>query len=248
MRVEKALVLEKGQGKLDEEGAALVRALPRRGISVELFTEKRLARRQLPLARTTIVAGTIPVVESALRQLEVPVPEPDDYPGCLGAFLQRRVWRSTVGALLRELEEGTLRPVFAKPAGSLKRFTGRIFGGMDDLYALEGASRRLPIHCSEIVTFRSEWRAYVVHDRIVGIKCYAGDQNVAVDEVCVRDAVAALAGAGRARAGYGIDFGVLADGRTALVEMNDGYGLGSYALDPDLYADLLVARWEELMA
>ncbi|MFN7976011.1 MAG: ATP-grasp domain-containing protein [Acidobacteriota bacterium] len=56
------------------------------------------------------------------------------------------------------------------------------------------------------------------------------------------------AGAGRARAGYGIDFGVLADGRTALVEMNDGYGLGSYALDPDLYTDLLVARWEELMA
>lgn len=48
--------------------------------------------------------------------------------------------------------------------------------------------------------------------------------------------------------GYGIDFGVLADGRTALVEVNDGYGLGNYGLAKETYLDLCVARWQELTA
>ncbi|MCC6872870.1 MAG: hypothetical protein IT378_01075, partial [Sandaracinaceae bacterium] len=32
----------------------------------------------------------------------------------------------------------------------------------------------------------------------------------------------------------------------ALVEVNDGYGLGACGLDPDAYAELTVARREEL--
>lgn len=50
-----------------------------------------------------------------------------------------------------------------------------------------------------------------------------------------------------APAGYGIDFGVTADRRTLLVEVNDGYALGCYGLQHDLYAQLLSARWSELV-
>lgn len=39
---------------------------------------------------------------------------------------------------------------------------------------------------------------------------------------------------------------MLDDGRTVLVEVNDGYGLGSYELDPDRYLDVILARWLEL--
>jgi hypothetical protein len=36
-------------------------------------------------------------------------------------------------------------------------------------------------------------------------------------------------------------------GQTALVEVNDGFGLGSYGLEAGLYLDLVLARWAELV-
>ena len=49
-----------------------------------------------------------------------------------------------------------------------------------------------------------------------------------------------------APAGYAMDIGVTEDGRTLLVEINDGYALGCYGADPVEYAKLLSARWCEL--
>ena len=46
---------------------------------------------------------------------------------------------------------------------------------------------------------------------------------------------------------YGIDFGVLTDGRTVLVEVNEGYSLNPYGLESMEYAELLEARWLQLM-
>ena len=46
--------------------------------------------------------------------------------------------------------------------------------------------------------------------------------------------------------GYGTDFGVTDDGRTLLIEVNDGYALGSYGLYYLDYAKLLSAIWAEL--
>ena len=51
-----------------------------------------------------------------------------------------------------------------------------------------------------------------------------------------------------APAAYGIDFGVLSNGDTVLVEANDGYSLGSYRLNSVDYSRLLEARWAELAA
>lgn len=47
--------------------------------------------------------------------------------------------------------------------------------------------------------------------------------------------------------GYAVDFGLARDGRTLLVEVNDGYALGAYGLEPHAYAHLLAARWYELV-
>lgn len=61
-------------------------------------------------------------------------------------------------------------------------------------------------------------------------------------------AVDAYARSGHAPGAYAIDFGVLTTGATALVEANDGYALGAYAIAADAYADLLLRRWQELLA
>ncbi len=49
-----------------------------------------------------------------------------------------------------------------------------------------------------------------------------------------------------APAGYAIDFGVTDKGQTILIEVNDGYALGSYGLFYLDYVKLLSARWAEL--
>jgi hypothetical protein len=51
-----------------------------------------------------------------------------------------------------------------------------------------------------------------------------------------------------APAGYGVDFGVNADGKTLLVEVNEGYSLGCLGLSAVTYSHLLEARWSELTA
>ena len=43
-----------------------------------------------------------------------------------------------------------------------------------------------------------------------------------------------------------MDFGVTAQGQTVMIEVNDGYALGSYGLFYPRYAQLLSARWAEL--
>ena len=48
-------------------------------------------------------------------------------------------------------------------------------------------------------------------------------------------------------AGCSADFGVAGDGRTLLVEINDGHSLGCGALVANLYAKLLEARWDEIV-
>jgi hypothetical protein len=56
-----------------------------------------------------------------------------------------------------------------------------------------------------------------------------------------------MGASGEAVAGYGLDVGVLGTGQTAVVEVNDGFGLGSYGLEAAVYTDLILARWAELV-
>jgi hypothetical protein len=61
-------------------------------------------------------------------------------------------------------------------------------------------------------------------------------------------ALAAFRASGEAPSAYGIDFGVLSTGQTALVEFNDGYALGAYKISSSAYTDLLLTRWNELVS
>lgn len=47
--------------------------------------------------------------------------------------------------------------------------------------------------------------------------------------------------------GYSIDFGITDDGRTLLVECNDGYSLGNYGVNDVTYSTLLARRWIEMI-
>src|SRR5262245_12298778 len=134
--VKRAFLQERGGRGLDTEERDLLLGLRGRGIAAQTFTWKRLARRQLPLGRDTLVAGGVTVVLGALKQLGIEPPPPNDYPDCLRHLLHRRVWPSTVRRLKQDLFEGVGPSVFAKPSGRQKRFTGRVFSSPDDLFHL----------------------------------------------------------------------------------------------------------------
>ena len=63
----------------------------------------------------------------------------------------------------------------------------------------------------------------------------------------VEEAVTIFENSNEKTAGYGIDFGVLLNGETALVEWNDGMALGNYGITPNDYAELFLARWEQIL-
>lgn len=244
MGIVRALVQENGGGRMDVEMRDAHDELVRRGIPVETFTSKRLDRNQLSLSPDALVVGDVPTVQRALKRLGIEPPPDESYPEELRSYLGRRISPSTLAEIEARMFEGDAPAVFVKPRDRLKRFTGFVCHGASELARTRGASRRSLVWCAEVVSFRGEARAFVIDGAVVDVRRYEGDGMP--DRAVVEEAVRVWTGTGRAARGYGIDFGVLDDGRTVLVELNDGYGLGSYGLAAATYLDLCIARWEQL--
>lgn len=247
MSFSSAYLEREGTGSLRFEERIVSDVLKQRGIPTTLYSQKQIDRRSLPLGDDTFIMGAMPAMHGAMKQLGIPVPAPNDYPDALKDFFHRRIWRSTLRGLEAQVQSGLSQPVFAKPAERRKDFTGRVFAGNDDLYFLGDTSRRQEIWCSEVVEWVSEYRFYVVDDQIVGQDHYAGDESLCPSRESVEEALHAYRRSGQAPAAYGIDFGVLATGETALVEANDGYSLGAYKIAGEPYASVLMTRWAELL-
>lgn len=185
-----------------------------------------------------IVVGGVGAVRGALRTLGRDVPE-ICYPEELEPFLGRRVWRSMINAVSTCAGDW---PVFVKPVRS-KLFTGRLVASAKDLVGCGMCGEDAEVYCSEPVALVAEWRCFVMRGQILDVRPYRGNWRASFDSMVIEGAVAAYSSA---PAGYGMDFGVTEDGRTLLVEVNDGYALGSYGLEHHAYARLLSARWAEL--
>lgn len=236
------------RGKLGREERLVQEACERRGIAVTVFPAKRLHRRQLKLGLDAFVAGTMDVMLGAMKQLGVPVPLPDDYPECLEPWFRRKVRKSMLGAVLDRFDSHVCDPLFIKPAGRTKCFTGFVFTSSDDAYPVGHISRQEPVWCAEVVEWVSEFRVYVIGGEVVGMDRYGGDASILPSAGSIREAVAEYRRSGLAPAAYGIDFGVLASGETALVEANDGFSLGAYQIESEPYTELLFTRWRELLS
>ena len=246
--ITKAFIQEQGNEILGDEEQLVVEELTERVISISFYTEKRIQRRQLPLDNQSLVVGDMSCVLGALKQLGIPEPLINDYSACLNYLMYRKTWISTVYQLEKRFVYGRYAPIFAKPATHRKRFIGCAFETEYDLYKIHGVSRQEKLLCSEVVSWVSEYRVYVVNSEIRSVDFYNGDNSVFIDVKQVQQAIKALDDAGESYAGYAIDFGVLDSGETALVEMNDGFAVGAYSIDRKNYTDLILARWEELLS
>jgi hypothetical protein len=243
---EQAYIEELGNHRLRHEEQMVYEECMKRGVPCEFYTAKRIHRRQLPLTDRCFVCGDMDAMHGAMKQLGIEAPAPNDFPSSLSPFFGRRIWRSTLASLETHVYESS-SPVFAKPAGRRKLFTGRVFNGPDDLYEVSGVSRQEPVWCSEVVEWISEFRVYVIGDNLVSVDHYSGDPSMSLCLQTVEAAIRAFQLSGEAPAAFGIDFGTLSSGETALVEANDGYALGAYKIDASSYTNLLFTRWKQLI-
>lgn len=244
--IKRAYIHEYGNGKLEPEHADVADVLRSRGIRYELFTEKKLLRNQLELDGNTLVVGDNPVIAAVLKRIGYDVVH-DSYPKSVTAYLGRQVWATTIHKLRNEVHQRETINMFIKPKSRTKLFTGFVVHAPYDLFRIESHSKDTELYCSEVVSWLSEYRVFITDGKIAGIKHYAGDVNLELDMRIVERAVADLENSQERTAAYGIDFGILDNGKTCLVEWNDGFALGSYGLEKELYTDLLIARWEEIV-
>lgn len=247
MKFTQAFLQETIKNKLQIESQLLKQYLEERSVPINYFNEKSISRGRVPIDRNSLIVGDIPCMNHAMKQLNIKIPVVNTYPKSLTKFLHRKVWLSTIGNLENQFQIGFCRSFFAKPFETNKKFTGRVFHSESDLSNIGHHSKRAILICSEVVSWVSEFRVYVVNSEIREIAHYAGNEKIKPDKNIIEDAIKELDVAGESFAGYGIDFGVLSTGETALVEMNEGYSLGAYDVSYKNYGDLIVARWEELL-
>lgn len=134
-------------------------------------------------------------------------------------------------------------PIFIKPARYPKEFMAGVMKAESSKLFYNDVPDDTPVLISEVVDMISEYRCYVIKGKLVGIKNYQGDIRVFPDVKMIDRMIAAYT---KAPAGYSVDVAILASGETVLVEVQDGWALGNYGLECDVYARLLAARWTQL--
>lgn len=236
--IRKFYVRAKGGFPASEPQSTAFLGFRQRGVEVALFEEGD----GLPdLSQEVGVAGYIGDVWRALEKLGKPRPPSFDYPDALEPFLGRRVWKTT----LKEALDRTEEKLFVKSVHQ-KLLTGFAFTGQyRDKIKMAGIPDDEPMWLSDAVNFVSEYRGFVLRGEILDVRLYKGDWGVALDRKVVEAASRAWP---EAPVAYTLDMGVTDDGRTLLVEVNDGFAMGPYGLLPNYYAQMLEARWEEMTA
>jgi hypothetical protein len=212
---------------------------------ISFFEWPQLRDGQIEVTPGTLVVGGVGPVRHALARLHADPPV-IDLPDSLRGFLGRKVWATTLAEVRGQFCGDVPTPLFLKPRHIHKAFGGYVLAAFRDLIPTAHLPDDMAVWASEPVELRSEWRYFVHRHEVIGVGHYHGDPFVHPDRETVFAAVNDYRP--EAPAAYGIDFGVTPDGRALLVEVNDAYSLGPIGLRPVPYANMLEARWLELMA
>ena len=242
--IARVLIQKKSGEFVSPNSFAAWRGFSERGFDTQFYEWPALRDGGIAIEPSTLIVGGSGAVRHALEQLGVKTPVIDDLPEPLAEFRGRQVWHSTWGDICERFNEPG-PAVFVKPLRDPKSFPARLVAAFRDLIPLSHLPAHMPVLVSDPVEFVSEWRFFVLNGQIVGAGWYSGNPLVFPDPKVVSDAVMKWADA---PAGYGIDFGVVADGRTLLVEVNEGFSLGCLGLRPRVYSQILEARWLELVS
>lgn len=239
------VILESKSGhRLQHEETVVAEELLLCGQTYSKASLSQLQRSRVDAREADLVVGTLPFIKAALQQSKISMPLDDTYPTVLSDLMHRKVVKLSLREVLVDVERGSV--CFVKPADRPKLFTGYVLRPGDD-YPIKHVPLREMVWRSEVVRWVSEWRFYVVCGQIQAKACYSGDASVVPDETVVVKALDRLAATGTYPKHHAIDFGVLDNGCTTLVECNEGFSIGAYEGIPAcVYVEMLHGRWQEL--
>jgi len=193
------------------------------------------------LGPTVGVAGWLGDVWQGLKKLGKAIPPPLDYPEELREFLGRDVRKTTLGEVRQKVA-----PIFVKPTEH-KLFTGFVWTGDSE------SRRRVVTHSDDVsvwvsdpIEIVSEYRSFMLYETVIDCRKYKGDWSKAPDRKVVETAMKKYRKV--APAAYCLDWAVTTEGKTVLVEANDGMSFGHYGLPTVSHARMLAARWYELVS
>jgi hypothetical protein len=168
------------------------------------------------------------------------------YPDQLKEFFHRDIVQSRWGDVKAEVMNGRMNK-FIKPAIE-KQFTAAVATSARHSIRKSNIDDDDGVYLCEPVSFEAEFRVYVYDDEIVGIKHYRGSWYMHPGQAAVQKMIQHHRQI--APVAYGLDVGILmlrGELQTALVEVNDGLCLGNYGLEAKPYAQMIAARWLELI-
>lgn len=194
---------------------------------------------EVPNSRENIVVGCIEDTKKFWERLNISIPEPLNIPISLQPYCDRNVLYTSVGKVRNDIKY----PFFIKPY-NLKEFVPGVVKNDWEMNAFYNLPIDTPVMISEVVDFVSEYRTFVCDAQILGVKHYLGDHTVFPDGNIIKEMIATYTDAPSA---YSLDVGVTKEGKTLLVECNDGWSLGNYGLDGIPYTKLLCKRWLEIL-
>jgi len=223
------------QGKpWNEECEAAYTGFNKLEMETVLFTTNEELDERTP---KDIVVGGMLIMSHAFGQLGIELPN-YNYPKEIERYTGRNIWTVKIKDLRNEK-----LPIFVKPIEE-KAAKGIVVRSWNDIYEYEKMDPEADVLCSDVVKFVSEWRCFIRYGKVLGIQFYNGDKATVCDFSVVEGAVREFKTQPSA---YSLDFGVTDDGRTLLIEMNDGLAIGCYGLPDVQYAKFLYARWAELV-
>lgn len=167
-----------------------------------------------------------------------PLEPPDDW---LTTLPQELLGRQVAAVTLAEARE-LRRPAFLKPPGD-KLFAARVYPDGSGLPGQDALDDDTPVLVSDVVTFATEYRLFVLDGAVRTASRYAVGGELAVSPglppAALAFAAEVLATGGLPSAAV-VDVGQLADGSWAVVEANPAWASGGYACDPDAVLDVVL--------
>ena len=135
--------------------------------------------------------------------------------------------------------------MFIKPF-DIKLFTGFVIDQMQ-YSSIQDIPDETEIMAYEVFehSIESEWRCYILNNRVEYIGNYSGDLFVNVDGSYLNSVI--RENSGRFPTAYTIDIGILSSGENVVIEFNDMWAIGNYGMPNDMYLRALRERYFEIV-
>lgn len=195
----------------------------------------------VPLSKNNLVVACIEDTIKYFEMLGIDVPKPLNIPNSLMGYCGREIHVLPMS----EFRNNKLFPIFVKPYDKLKFFPSGVLRNPSSIgMFFSDIPDDFKVMTSEVVDMVSEYRCFVKNGSLVGIKNYIGSFLLFPDIYKIMRMIIDYRDSPSA---YTLDVAITDKGDTILIECNDGWSVGSYGLDGDVYASFLTRRWAEIM-